>query len=87
MGCNIFRPILESGIGCLGLNNAASISIKKTEVCVQHKDIRILVVIMCLQLYLMLCSTYMSTPFKIITLILGLILFISAVRIVMCNEK
>ena len=47
----------------------------------------ILVVIMCLQLYLMLCSTYMSTPLKIITLILGLILFISAVRIVMCNEK
>lgn len=46
----------------------------------------IIVVVMCLQLYLELCNTYMSTPFKVITFVLSLILVVSIVRIIMCNE-
>lgn len=46
----------------------------------------VIAVIMCVQLYLKLCNTYMSAPFKVITLILSLILVVSILRIIVCNE-
>lgn len=32
------------------------------------------------------CNTYMSAPFKVITFVLGLILVVSILRIIVCNE-
>ena len=46
----------------------------------------VIAVIMCVQLYLELCNTYMSAPFKVITFVLGLILVVSILRIIVCNE-
>ena len=46
----------------------------------------VIAVIMCVQLYLELCNTYMSVPFKVITFVLGLILVVSILRIIVCNE-
>ena len=46
----------------------------------------VIAVIMCVQLYLKLCNTYMSAPFKVITFVLGLILVVSILRIIVCNE-
>lgn len=42
----------------------------------------VIAVIMCVQL----CNTYMSAPFKVITFVLGLILVVSILRIIVCNE-
>jgi len=46
----------------------------------------VIAVIMCVQLYLELCNTYMSASFKVITFVLGLILVVSILRIIVCNE-